>query len=539
MNKKMKNIQKFNCLILGAILILSSCSESFLEQKDTSNINESSLFLKKADGYSLVTGVYNTFNNGDLSINYMLKGIWFTANFPTQDFHNEGSDTFWNTYEVPTTFDALNSFWVDNYLGISRANAAIPILTTMINKGIFSQQEGNQLIGECYFLRGIYYYYLAVDFGGVPLELEVVKDEGLHPRNTQDEVFASVASDMTKASNFLPWKSDQPLTDRGHATKDAALAYLGDALMWQKKYSEAIPIFDQLDSKCQLEDNFLNIHEIANRNGKESIFEIQFTSYGDMSWDVWGANNQWISSFGMPVAISGFAYAYADKKLYDSFQDGDNRKLCTVIGPGDKHPSPLINIKDYPGLIGFAKKGNGNIPASYYQDSIGNVINTCGTVKNPWLDSDRSGYYGVKFWRNPETCGTKGQAWFLSGDNIMMMRYAQVLLSKAECYYRTGNSTQAMEIVQRIRDRAFGKQVNPSAIVPAPVETDVMKIILDEYHHELAGETSLWFVLRRSGEHKQYVNDKFNITIPIGKDLMPIPQIQIGMNKELVQNPGY
>jgi len=533
---KMKNIQKLSCFILGSILILSSCSESFLEQVDTSSVNESSLFLKKADGYSLVTGIYDTYHTG---IDYMLKGIWFTANFPTQDFHNEGSDIFWNTYEVPTAFDALNTFWVANYVGISRANAAIPILTKMRDNGILTQTEGNQLLGECYFLRGTFYYYLAVDFGGVPLELEVVKDDGIHPRNTQDEVFASVSSDMETAFNLLSWKSDQALTDRGRATKEAALAYWGDAMMWQKKYSEAILIFDQLDTKCQLEENFLNVHEIANRNGKESIFEIQFTTYGAMNFGTFGNNNQWISSFGMPVAISGFAYAYADKKLYDSFQDGDQRKHSTVIGPGDTHPSPLININRYPKLINFSKNGNGNIPASYYKDGNGNVLNTCGTVEKPWLDSDRSGYYGVKFWRNPEVCGTKGEGWFLSPDNIMMMRYAQVLLSKAECYYRTNNSTKALEIVQKVRDRAYGKLVNTSTVVPAPVETDVLKIILDEYRHELSGETSLWFVLRRSGEHKQYIKDQYNIVIPTGKDLMPIPQTQIGLNHTLEQNPGY
>jgi len=37
--------------------------------------------------------------------------------------------------------------------------------------GVLSETEANQLIGECYFLRGLFYYYLAVDFGGVPLEL--------------------------------------------------------------------------------------------------------------------------------------------------------------------------------------------------------------------------------------------------------------------------------------------------------------------------------------------------------------------------------
>lgn len=531
---KKKNV--IGSLLLGSFLIFGSSCEDFLYQEDTSGINENSLFLKADDAYSLVTGVYSTFH---FNIDYMLKGIWFTANFPTQDFHNDGSDTFWNTYEVPTDFEALNTFWVGNYMGISRANAAIPILQNMKDKGILTEEQGNTLLGECYFLRGLFYYYLAVDFGGVPLELKTVSDEGLHPRNTQDEVFAVVASDMNTAAGLLPWKSELAETDRGRATKEAALAYEGDALMWLKKYQEALDVFNELDGKCQLEENFLNIHEIANRHGKESIFEVQFTEYGSMNWGAYGVNNQWISSFGMPVAISGFAYAYADKKMYDSFEEGDLRKHATVIGPGDEHPSPLINICDYPKLQEFAVKGNGNIPASYYLDDNGNVLNTCGTVEKPWLDGTRSGYYGVKFWRNPEVCGTKGAGWFLSPDNIMMMRYAQVLLSKAECLYRLNDNNGAMAIIQQIRNRAFGKLLDPSIEVPQPIETDVLKIIMDEYRHELTGETSLWFLLRRTGEHVNYIKEKYGITIPTGKDLMPIPQTQIGLNQYLEQNPGY
>lgn len=530
----MKELFILNLLFVLMLISLSSC-DNFLEQTDTSSINEKSLFLKAEDGYALVTGVYSTFH---FNIEYMLKGIWFTANFPSQDFHNAGSDIFWNTYEIPTDFSALNTFWSGNYIGISRANAAIPILKNMISNGVFTEEEGNQLIGECYFLRGVFYYYLAVDFGGVPLELETVTDDGLHPRNTQDEVFEVVRTDMQTAAELLPWKAEQPLTERGRATKEAALAYQGDALMWLKKYSEAISVFNQLEGKCQLEENYLDIHEVANRQGKESIFEVQFTEYGSMGWGQFGVNNQWISSFIMPKPISGFAYAYGDKKLYDSFQAGDKRKLCTIIGPGDEHPSPIIDLKNYPKLIKFAISGGAGEPAVYYQDENGNPVNTCGTTDRPWV-ADGSGYFSVKYWRNPEVCGSRGENWFLSPDNIMMMRYAQVLLSKAECLFRTGDSQGALTIVQQIRDRAFGKLSDPLVAVPAPEESDVMKIILDEYRHELGGECSLWFLLRRSGEHVQYIREKHGINIPTGKDLMPIPQTQIGLNQNLAQNPGY
>lgn len=523
----MKILKEINYLLVCIVCILPlSCSENFLEQKNTSSINESTLFQKPEDGTAIVTGIYNTFHN----IDYMLKGIWFTANFLSQDFKNWGSDSFFATYEVPTSFDPLNVFWTRNYTGISRANSAIEILTTMKENGILTEQEGNQLIGECYFLRGLFYYYLAADFGGVPLELQTVTDDGRHPRNTQDEVFESVASDMTMAASLLPWKQDMPESDYGRATKGAALAYLGDALMWLKKYKEAVDIFTQLEGKYELEEKFLNVHEIDHRNGKESIFEVQFITYGNMSWGAFGVNNQWIASFGMPEEVSTFGYSYADKKLYDSYEAGDERKLATVIGPGDEHPSPAINISAYP-----------KVKENYTDSKTGITLNTLGTKEKPWTGSDngRSGYYGVKFWRNQDICGNKGVSYFLSPDNLMMMRYGQVLLSKAEALYRTGNESGAMQIIQQVRDRAFGKLTNPAVVVPAPQETEMIKIILDEYRHELSGEMSLWFVLRRSGEHLQYVKEKYDITIPDGKDLMPIPQVQIGLNQQLKQNPGY
>jgi len=55
----------------------------------------------------------------------------------------------------------------------------------------------------------------------------------------------------------------------------------------------------------------------------------------------------------------------------------------------------------------------------------------------------------------------------------------------------------------------------------------------------LAGEFSLWYVLRRSGEHIKYIKSKFNIDIPKGHDILPIPTEQLRTNTLLKQNTGY
>ena len=119
----------------------------------------------------------------------------------------------------------------------------------------------DRLNGEAYFLRGLFYYYLASAFGGVPLELKTVTDNGLHPRNTQDEVFAAVEADMTTAAGLLPPKAD---IEDGRATKGAALGYLGAAQMWLKKYAEAVATFNQIPNTYQLLPKYLDIHEYRN-----------------------------------------------------------------------------------------------------------------------------------------------------------------------------------------------------------------------------------------------------------------------------------
>ena len=498
--------------VSAMLLVPMSCKESYLEQKNTQGITEESLFKKPNDGVALVTGIYDTFHNVD----FITKALWYQANFLSQDFKNYGADTFFETYEVPTSFDALNVFWERAYQGIARANSAVPIIARMKDSNILPEALANRLTGETLFLRGAFYYYLASNFGGVPLELQTVTDDGRHPRNTQEEVFKAVAADMKAAADLLPWAQDLAAADVGRASKGAALAYLGDAQMWLKQYPEAAATYELMASKYQLETNFVNIHEFNNQNGKESIFEVQFIAGLDMSWNHTN-DSHWMTTFGMPEEISQFGYAYADKKLYDSFEPGDTRKLPTVIGPGDAHPSPAIQIKNYP----LVKEKWGG-------------INTLGTVAKPWKGSDngRSGYYSVKTWRDPSATGNSGNpAYIFSGQNIVVMRYGQVLLSKAEALFRSGNSAGALDIVNnQIRKRA--------GLAPAK-GTDVLKVLLAEYRHELAGEFSLWFLLRRSGEHLNYVKDTYGIVVPPGKDLMPIPSKQIATNEKLKQNPGY
>jgi hypothetical protein len=538
----MKNKIHLYILALGLIVLIPlSCKKGFLNQADSSNPTAQVLFNKPADGIAIVNAIYDTYQNADL----LKKSLWYYANFQSHDFFNWGNDRFYNTYAIPSTFGGIQVFWQRAYIGIARANSAIEILKTMKDKGVLNEALANRLTGEVYFLRGMTYYYLASSFGGVPLELTSGANTGLKPKSTQDEVFAQVESDLKTAVTLLPWKEDYAPEELGRATKGAALGYLGAAQMWLKKYPEALANYNQLIGKYSLLPKFIDIHEYDHENNAESVFEVQFIPAGTQSW---GAGNEvaWIGSFGMPEEVSNFGYDYGNKGLYDGFQAGDLRKEATIIGPGDINPSPAIiargGIKSYPLVIAGFANSDPAIKAKY-TGTDGKIINTCGTIARPWVGSDnsvpRSGYYCEKMWRDPTLEGNSGNGNIFGAQNQILLRYGEILLSKAECQARTGDNAGSLATLKIVRDRAFGGTAPAQYISEGKVITDPLQMIYHEYRHELTGEYATFYDLRRAGVATSFVQEVYQITIPAGHELYPIPQYEIGLNPNLIQNTGY
>lgn len=556
--------------MLAAMMIPLGCKKGFLDQTSTSQFTADSYFKKASDGIALVNAIYDTYQNADL----LKKSMWYYANFQTHDFFNWGADRFYNNYSIPADFAPIEVFWARAYVGIARANSALPIIAQMKANGILTAALADRLTGEIYFLRGMTYYYLASSFGGVPLELTTGANAGLTPRSTQDDVFKQVVSDLNKAAGLLPWPQDLAAEDLGRATKGAAYAYAGAAQMWLKDYKSALDDFNQLNGHYTLLPHFVDVNEYDHQNSAESIFEVQFEVAGTQSW---GAGNEvaWISDFSWPEEISNFGYDYGNPGLYYSYQAGDTRKLATIIGPGDANVSPGIigrgGIASYP----LVKAGFASNDARYI-GTDGKIINTNGTIAKPWLGSDkgRTGFYCAKMWRDPTLDANSGTQTIFGAQNQILMRYAEVLLSKAECQIRLGDVNGGLASIKTVRDRAFGGSApavmqdgaNFDGSAASPI-TDPLQMVYSEYRHELAGEYSTFYDLRRAGVAADFIkkaygtgdnstnpianpnkldpsNDGavhglYNTSLPAGRDVYPIPQVERGLNPNLTQNPAY
>ena len=583
--KKGKFILLIIALFIGVVFL--ACKKSFLVETNTFQGTIDATFTKSADVVSLVNSVYDTYQNSNL----LKKCIWYRANFGTHDFFNWGGDVFWNNYQIPATFGGVTTFWNQSYIGIARANTSIGVIANARDKGIITPELANRLRGEAYFLRGMSYYYLAASFGGVPLETDTsnLVNLGLKPRSSRDSVFRQVVADMQAAEGLLLSKTQLAAADLGRATKGAAYAYEGAARMWLKDYAGALTAYNspELTGNYHLMQNFADANEYDHQNNDESVFEIQFEKKaGDPqdwggSWQPPGAELAWIDSFSWPQELTGQGYDYGNPALWNSYQAGDMRKLLTIAGPGDTLASPGIvmalgGLKGYNQVIQGFKAGK-----AIYAGDDGQILNTVGTVTRPWYgeDSARSGYYCAKKWRDPNLTGgnsnAAGQSNLFGDQNQILLRYAEVLLSRAECKVRTGDVGGAMADLKVVRDRAWGGTA-PAAMkdsanfdgTPGLPITDPLQMVLSEYRHELAGEYSVFYDLCRAGSdvaiafikaangtadanydpvpnpapgptHDGKKHGLYNTTLTANGTLLPIPQDAIGLNPNLTQNPGY
>ena len=564
-----------------------ACKQSFLDTTNTFKATADATFNTPQDVVSLINAIYDTYQNSDL----LKKCLWYRANFGTHDFFNWGGDVFWNNYQIPSTFGGLTTLWNQSYIGIARANTAFAVITSTEQKGIIDPNLANRLRGEAFFLRGMTLYYLAASFGGVPIEIDTsgAANNGLRPRAARDSVFQQVVKDMMLAENLLTSKTQLAVADLGRATKGAAYAYEGAARMWLKDYTGALTAFNnpELTNNYHLMPNFADANEYDHQNNDESLFEVQFeVKAGDPqdwggSWQTPGGEIAWIDDFSWPEEITGQGYDYGNPALWNSYQSGDKRKLLTICGPGDTLASPGIN-RVLGGLKGYYVVQTGFAAGNpTYTGDDGKILNTVGTKTRPWYGSDsaRTGYFCAKKWRDYNLSGgnsnAQGKQNLFGDQNQILMRYAEVLLSRAECKVHTGDVPGAMADLALVRNRAWGGAA-PATMAdsanfdgtPGQPITDPLQMVLSEYRHELSGEYSVFFDLCRAGPdvavafinkangtvagsynpvpnpapgptHDNKQHGLYNTSITTNQLLLPVPTVAIGLNPNLSQNPGY
>ena len=405
----------------------------------------------------------------------------------------------------------INGAWEFCYSGIANVNLNLANL-----KSSKIEVAGkDRIIGELKVLRAFYYYLLADLFGAVPLITED-SPAGNIPQSTRTAIFNFVESEIKTA---LPSLSEEntPAT-YGKATKGFANGLLAklyinaEVFTGTPRWADCLAACDAVINSNQyiLLTDYMQLFKVNNdQNGsnKENIFVIPFDktyapgNHLQMQTLPPGVQQK----YGLNSDPWGGFCTYAE--FFTSFAENDNRRRQWLFGPQYGNDGKILKLSDY--VDGTTK----DLVLTPHIDSFGRALLNQGV---------RSVKYEVQQ-NNPAT---------IEQDNdFAVLRYADVLLLKAEAALRSGDAGTARTLTNMVRQRAGIGEL--SAIT--------LDHLLEERGRELVWENWRRNDLIRFGKWEGNWNTelKFAKRNETYRRLFPIPATQLSKNGALKQNPGY
>ena len=512
-------MKKHYILALFAGMLLTQSCQKELDQSNP-NAQTSATFWQSQD--DAIKGVNATYQTLIIDGGYMrstpvlldTRGDDIKSNSPWDQMYNSGK------FAMNAGNDAIYGWAYGAYYeGISKANQVIDNVPAIK----MDDAVKNRVLGQAYFLRGLYFYHLVNMFGNV--SLPTTSKELYFKQTTPAEGWAQVVADFKKASDLLPVTYDNVTGpdkgQTGRATKGAALGFLGKAYLFNQKFTEAEAAFKAVIDlnvyglTANYADNFLESTE----NNKESLFEIQFSRDAggkDMNWGGepapgWGA----VSGKAITYGARGFGWTDVQptRSVFDEFQQEK-----TTTGAVDPRLDATM-FYNKPGMKIYGKDF-----ASFYTNA--NDLNDlfCKKYSN---DGVRDNEFD---WR--------------SGINERLLRYSDILLMYAECLNERGATAEAVTQVQKVRSRAG--LANLATTKPNMTQAQFRDQLAHERLLEFCLEAHRFDDIRRWGwlqdASKLAVlkqrDPEFN-TYQTGREFYPIPQREINTNPGTVQNKTY
>ena len=479
----MQNRFKLGSFVI-ILMFFAGCKKSFLVENPPSSISLSSFYKT---GNDALVGLYGAYSNiyGASANTAMLYG---EMNADDMVISPIVSDDFqWDNFTYNS--DITGDLWSSCFSGINKANEVVAY-TAKID---FDKKE--DIIAEAKALRAFYYFQLVRVMGGVPLYITptVGFDNIYAPRATEDEVYDTITGDLKNAAAILPVKSDA-----GRINAEVANALLARIYLYRGDYQNALTYAQSVINSgiYNLFPDYASLFKPENNNGIEDIFQVQYLS---------GEINNFIPGEFAPRGVSG--------PYNKSFWAG-------TVATGTFAPSAEFIAED---------------PPSYRRsvtisDKYQNIKST-DTITMQQVYGGKFPYYISKF--------DDRKAELQSGENFTIIRYADILLIAAEALNEVDpNDNQKYTWINRIRERARNGVTSDLPDLSGLSQDEFRTAVLNERRFELAFEGQRAWDLKRRGLFLEKLRAQ-------GKNvedymlLFPIPDIQIQLNKNLVQNTGW
>jgi len=541
--------------------LLSSCGKDFLEKTPLGVANEATLSSKAGvnavliGAYSLLDGVGSGYSFTSAASNWIYGEVASDNAYKGSDVGDQAQITTIERYIGQADIGAYNEKWISVYDGVSRANDVLRLVPKAAD---MTDAEKTQVMAEARFLRGWYHFEAKKLWNNVPYVDEAVTD--FKVANATD-IWPQIEADFQYAVDNLAVTKPSV----GRPSKWTAKAVLAKVHMYQRDFTAAKPLLDDVinNGPYALVDCFHDNFRMgsAYENNRESVFEIQNSvgdggtgqngNYGDRLNFPYGAG---------PVGCCGFFQP--SQNLVNAFKtDASGLPLLDTFNSED--------VKSDQGLASTA-------PFVPYTGNLDPRLDwTVGRRGIPYLNW---GIHPGRTWIRDQSFGgpyTQVKASYYQGENTAdvsgsnannyrVVRFADILLFRAEVAVEEGDLTMALGIVNRIRARAKNCVVTTSDGKPAanyvvsqypsfPTPEYARKAVQFERRLELALEGHRFFDLVRWNVADQVLNEYLRVeqtkrTYYNGavftkgqSEYFPIPQTQIDIvgASILKQNPGY
>ena len=225
----MKKIKYIVVVLLG-IFAINSCNDSDLELTNPNQLSPETYFKNEVQVQSAVNAAYANLQTRGL----YARHIFFALDNMSQENKGnpqlEGNKVPFLNFSFDASSDIIQFYWETCYLGIAKANFVLDNADKInaLSNSTLSQERKNKFLAEAHFLRAYYYFLLVPRFGDLPIYTSSTTVVGA-ARSPKADVYKLIEADFDFASKNLLSKSTE---QKGRATKEAAYAYLGKALLY-------------------------------------------------------------------------------------------------------------------------------------------------------------------------------------------------------------------------------------------------------------------------------------------------------------------
>lgn len=513
-----------------AVSVLAACSSDELDI-DNENGLSTGMFWKTEDDINAgLNAVYAMFYR---------QGTW-TRNIYTQmnGMADDGvSYAGWTELNEWTKFKYTNynfaegqlKIWREHWTAINRANQVLD----HIDDGSISFSSDEMKLdyrGQALWLRSFYYFYLTALYDNIPILTKSSSADDKPATHSADEVLTQIETDLEEAVTELPLTRDDD--NKARPTKGSAYGLLAKTYAQHHKWSDAERCLKWIiegegasiySLEPNWEDNFSNKIE----NNTESLYEIQFSLTHRVGFDqtdnYLDANAQLGTQIEENQAPKGIGWNNVEGRrwIVEYF-----KRERTTDGKND--PRLFYTCWYDQAEVDFPEHPNQEIYGKHWSD-----LNSGERVFIKKYSTDVVPLY---YWND---------------NNFRSIRLADMLLLYAEVLNEENSTPPAMavECLNRVRTRVGLPTIQNSTYYDGAQiisnKEAFREHIKIERGLELAFECVRWIDLKRWGfdettlsEIKQRDPDYDNFTL--GKnERLPIPQIDVDNNPNLVQNPNY